>query len=49
VAVVIANAGQESDAVGDLGVVPEVQKSLPSSGTSNVITGIIHDPTYEAN
>jgi len=49
VAVVIANAGQESDAVGDLGVVPEVQKSLPSSGTSNVITGIIHDPTSEAN
>ncbi len=49
VAVVIANAGQESDAVGDLGVVPEVQKSLPSSGSSKVITGIIHDPTPEAN
>jgi len=49
VAVVIANAGQESDAVGDLGVSPEIQKSLPSSGDSKVITGIIHDPASEAS
>ncbi len=49
VAVVIANAGRETDAVGDLGVAPQIQTALPSSDTSKVITGLIHDPTPEAN
>jgi len=45
VAVVIANAGQDKDTAGDLGVAPGIQTALPASDTSKVITGIIHDPT----
>lgn len=48
VAVVIANAGRVTDEVGVLGVTPLIQTALPTSGTSKVITGIIHDSASEA-
>jgi len=41
VAVVIANAGKSRDQSGDLGVLPQAQASLPSSG--HAIEGVIVD------
>lgn len=40
-AVVIANAGKTRDHIGDLGVVPQAQQALPSSGQA--IEGVIID------
>lgn len=47
-AVVVANAGRESDEIGSMGVIPDMQTALPSSST-NVIIGEILDTEPDQN